>query len=375
MHLLIAAQVGFCFVVHLTAGLLVATFERLANQPTGFSAEHILNLEAVTLRPEASSVWTQIADDLRAQPGVERVSIAEWPLLMGGSWNGFIAVDGRGPSEVACQFLNVSPGWVDTMKIRWIEGRDLRADESSVQVAVVNQAFVRQYLGSGSPVGKSFERTEAGGGRVRYRIAGVVANARYRNLREPFSPVAYFPFGGAFERATFVVRTMRGDGAALLRREVARVRPEFRVSDVRTQKDLNQSHAVRERLLAMLALFFAAVAMLLAGVGLYGVLGYAVLQRRREIGIRVAIGARPVAIARLVMAEVFGMVLAGAAAGLAAGLASARFIEPLLYQVKATDVTMLSWPTTVVCLATLLAAAPAVVRALRIDPAAMLRPE
>ena len=125
----------------------------------------------------------------------------------------------------------------------------------------------------------------------------------------------------------------------------------------------------------MLALFFAVVALLLAGVGLYGVLDYSVLQRRREIGIRMAIGAQARDIARRVTADVFSMVLAGALAGLALGMASVRYIETLLYQVKATDLTMLAVPSLTILAGALLAALPAVFRAVRIDPVTMLRAE
>ena len=123
----------------------------------------------------------------------------------------------------------------------------------------------------------------------------------------------------------------------------------------------------------MLALFFAAVALLLAGIGLYGVLDYSVLQRRREIGIRMAIGAQAADIARRVARDVFAMVLAGAAAGLALGMVSVRYIESLLYQVKAADAAMLALPSLTILAAALLAALPAVIRAVRIDPAATLR--
>lgn len=126
-------------------------------------------------------------------------------------------------------------------------------------------------------------------------------------------------------------------------------------------------------MLAMLAFFFSAVALLLAGIGLYGVLDYGVLQRQREIGIRVAIGAQAADIARRVTAQVFVMVAAGAAAGLALGMLSVRYIEALLYQVKATDAPILAAPALAIIAAALLAAAPAVARAVRIDPVAMLR--
>src|SRR5206468_8124854 len=161
--------------------------------------------------------------------------------------------------------------------------------------------------------------------------------------------------------------------ASVLRQEVSHARPEFYVTNIRTQKGSNQTHTVRERLLALLALFFAAVSLLLAGVGLYGVLDYSVLQRRREIGIRMALGAQARDIARRVTVGVFSMVLAGALAGLALGMASVRYIEMLLYEVKATDLGVLAVPALTILAVALLAALPAVIHAVRIDPVRMLR--
>ncbi len=216
---------------------------------------------------------------------------------------------------------------------------------------------------------------------------GFVRDARSRdNLRLPIRPTAYVPFHamdatGAFQpmgRGTFVVRTSSANPLALasiLRQEVPRARPEFRVSNIRTQMEINQAHTVRERLLAMLALFFAGVALLLAGVGLYGVLDYSVLQRRREIGIRMAIGAQAGDIARRVTADVFSMVLVGAVAGLALGMASVRYIEALVYGVKPTGLSALVIPVATILAAATLAAVPGVVRAVRVDPAATLRAE
>src|SRR5258706_8839288 len=177
-------------------------------------------------------------------------------------------------------------------------------------------------------------------------------------------------------RGTFVIRTASPNPLALastLRQEVPRAAPGFRVSNLRTQTELNQSTTVRERLLALLARFFGVVALLLAGVGLYGVLDYSVLQQRREIGIRIAIGARAADIARRVTAEVFAMVAIGAAAGLALGLGSARHNAALLYEVKPTDPSMLALPAITILAATLLASLPPVFRAVRVDPVAMLR--
>jgi ABC-type antimicrobial peptide transport system permease subunit len=161
----------------------------------------------------------------------------------------------------------------------------------------------------------------------------------------------------------------------LLRQEVPRARPEFRVNRIRAQVEINLAHAVRERLLATLALFFAIVALLLAGVGLYGVLHYSVLQRRREIGIRMAVGAQAASVVRLVSREVFTMVFLGAVAGLALGMVSVRYTEALFFQVKATDLTMLAFPSLAILGVALLAALRPVLHAVRIDPASMLRAE
>jgi predicted permease len=377
MHGLIAVQVAFCFLVLFVAGLFVTTFDRLSNQPTGFSAERLLTLDTVAQRAQPAAAWDQVAEHLRGTPGVEAVALAGWSLLSGNGMNGFVSVDGAQPNEVLPYFLSVSPGWVDTMKIPFIDGRDFRASDTSPNVAVVNTAFAKQYFNGENPVGKSFEKVEQGGVRIRFQIVGFVRDARYRNMREPITPTAYL-LAQARSRATFLVRTASPNPLALapvLRREVPRARAEFRVSNIRTQMELNQSHTVRERLLAMLGLFFAAVALLLAGVGLYGVLDYSVLQRRHEIGIRMAIGAQPVGIARLVTLDVLSMVVVGAVVGLGIGMASVRYIETLFYQVKATDVGVLALPALAILAAELLAALPAVIHAVRIDPVQMLRSE
>jgi ABC-type antimicrobial peptide transport system permease subunit len=160
-----------------------------------------------------------------------------------------------------------------------------------------------------------------------------------------------------------------------MRREVPRVRSEFRVSNINTQQELIYAGTIRERLLAMLAFFFAAVALLLAGIGLYGVLNYSVLQRRREIGIRLAIGAPAAGIARLVTFEIFMMVVAGAIFGVAIGMGCARYIETLFFDVKATDASMLALPALSLFAAAILASLPAVLHAVRIDPVNTLRSE
>jgi predicted permease len=387
IHALIAVQVAFCFLVLFVAGLFVGTFDRLTSQPTGFSAERILNLETVTPRSQPSASWDQVAEQLRTVRGVEKVAVIGWPLMSGESAVGNISINGAPPTDVFSDFVSISPGWTDTMRIPFLGGRDFRATDTYPTVAIVNQAFAKQYFDGENAIGKSFDRVEPAGGRLRLEIIGFVRDVRSRdNMRLPIRPTVYIPFRsidakGVLQpigRGTFVVRTASSNPLALasiLRREVALARPGFRVSNIRTQKEINQSHTLRERLLAMLAMFFAVVALLLAGVGLYGVLDYSVLQRRREIGIRLAIGAQPAGIARLVTLDVFGMVFAGTLAGLALGMGTVRFIESLLYQVKPTDLGVLALPSLTILAAALVAALPAVIHAVRIDPVKMLKAE
>jgi putative ABC transport system permease protein len=264
------------------------------------------------------------------------------------------------------------------MKIPLLQGRDFRADDTQPGSALVNEAFVRQYLVTGSPVGKLFDVVLNEGRRIHYQVVGVVGNARYRDMREPMRPTAYFPFKGNYSRATFVIRTISADPLAMastLRAAVPRARADFRVSNVQTQTALIEQHTARERLLSILALFFGVVALSLAGVGLYGVLDYSVLQRQREIGIRMAIGAKSAAIARGLVFHLLALVLAGSLMGILLGLISVRFIETMLFGVKATDFGVLALPTATILAVALLAAVPAIVRAVRIDPATMLRLE
>lgn len=378
MHVLIAAQVAFCVFVLFVAGLFLATSVRLSQQQTGFSAERLLTVETVTPQPQTASLWEQVADHLRTVKGVEAVALCEWPLMTGSSWNGFISVNGAAPSQVPSYFLTVSPKWREILKIPMLRGRDFIDSDTPRGSALVNETFAKQYFGGEPPVGKSFEVVANEGRRIRYQVVGLVADARYRDMREPMQPTAYFPFKATYNRATFIVRTAGGNSLPLgsaLRLEVPRARAGFRVSNILTQTALVEQHLVRERLLATLALFFGAVALGLAGVGLYGVLDYSVLQRRREIGIRIAIGARAGGIARLVTTELLAAVAVGLVFGIILGMASSRFIETLLYEVKSSDFGMLVLPAVTIFAVALLAALPAVVRAVRIDPATILRAE
>ena len=383
---LVATQVAFCFVIYFAAGLFVKTFERLANQPAGYSSENLVILTTSARESQPPQVWDETSAQLRNVSGVESVAMAGWPLLDGNGWNGFIWVNGQ-PTEVLAYFLSVSPGFLGTMRIPFIQGRDFRPEEGFPGKAIVNEAFVQQCFGGRNPLGQWFEK-ETGDGvtRWRFEVVGVVGNAHYRNLREPMTPTAYVPFfrsNPAGQRepkdsGSFIVRVKADSPAALtgiLRSEVSHARPELRVTNIRTQVEINEGHTVRERLLAVLAAFFAAVGLLLAAVGVYGVLHYSVVQRQKEIAVRLALGARAFDIAKHVTREMSVMTTIGIAAGLAVGFATVRFIASLLYEVKSTDPGVTFIPILVVGGTAFAAALPAVIRAARIDPASMLRVE
>jgi predicted permease len=379
----IALQVTFCFLVLFLASLLVASFQRLQNRPLGFSTDRLLLLETVAGKGQLPVVWNQTAEALRAVPGVKSVAISGWPLLGRIRINSDISINGAPPSPTPAFFLNISPGWLSTMKIPLVSGRDFRPQDTSPGAAIVNETFAETYFSGQDPIGRTFER---GANQPLYKIVGVTPNAPYNDLREPDRAVFYVPFAGIDAKsaptvegfATFTIHTDAQNPLALansLRQIIAQRHNGLRVSNVTTQLDLVRDQTIRERLLAMLAAFFAAVALLLAGIGLYAVLNYSVVQRRREIGIRMAIGSTRAGIVRLVTSDVFLMVALGGCAGVALGFGAARYVESLFYQVKATDADMLALPVCALLVTALIATLPAVLRALRTNPTEILRAE
>jgi ABC-type antimicrobial peptide transport system permease subunit len=282
--------------------------------------------------------------------------------------------------------MNVSPGWLDAMKIPFVAGRDFRPTDKSPGVAIVNQAFARQYFNGANPIGRWFAGTQAYLQGQRFQIVGLVRDARYRSLRQDVLPVAYTPFYRLDEKGavqnlvdgTFTIRTLKANPMALastLRKEVTASRPGFRVTNLRSEREIIEAQTVRERLLAMLGTFFAAIALLLAAVGLYGVLHYSVFQRRREIGIRLALGEPATELAARITTGVLAMVVIGAFAGLVLGAALARYIETLLYGVTPTELSVRAFSLLALLGIAGLAALPAVIRALGINPAGLLRAE
>jgi putative ABC transport system permease protein len=384
----IALQVAFCCLVLFLSSLFVASFQRLENRPLGFSTDRLLLLETAAGKGQLPVDWNQTTEALRATPGVDSVAIAGWPLLGRIRINSVISINGAPPSPTPAWFLNVSPGWLSTMKIPLVSGRDFRPEDTSPGAAIVNETFVKTFFPGSidrtfDPIGRTFQR---GANEPLNKIVGITPDVPYSDLREPNRPIFYVPFDEIDDKsapkpvdfATFIIHTDSQNPLALaesLRQLIAQRHNGLRVSNVTTEPDLVRDQTIRERLIATIAAFFAAVALLLAGIGLYAVLNYSVLQRRREIGIRMAIGSTRVGIVRIVTLDVFLMIALGAVAGVALGFGAAHYVESLFYQVKATDADMIALPACAILLTALVATLPAVLRALRTDPTEILRAE
>jgi ABC-type antimicrobial peptide transport system permease subunit len=261
------------------------------------------------------------------------------------------------------------------MGTRLLDGREFQPRDSDAEnpiPVIVNDTFARKYLSGERAVGRRLTTTR-GGQTLTYEIVGVAADARDGSVRGEMSPYLFSPLGDAGGtvqiRSSVDARTL----AVHLRAELPRVHSSLRLVDVTLQSSLVGSTLLRERLLAVLSGFFAALGLALAAVGLYGVSSQAVVRRTREIGIRLTLGAQPAAVVRSVLGRVALAVAAGIIAGLAGGLYFARFVQALLFEVE--PISPLSIGLPVLCLVgvALVAAWSPARRATRVDPAEALR--
>jgi len=382
MRPLIAFQVAFGVIVLLVGGLLVQSFARLSTVPPGFTASNVLLLSLETVErvdlERRRAALLGVLDHLGRIPSVVAVSSAEYNLI-GRAWTHNVRVPGTAHDTFETTMTPVTHGFFETMMIPLVAGRTYSrhdVDRNAPATIIVNESFARRYYGSETAVGQVFEETFFDdGAAVQHEIIGVVADTKY-DLRQPAAPMLYLPM--PFRSAgTLHVRVSENPTtiAPQLIEEVKTAGPLFRVTSARRQSAVIEGTMLRERLLALLSAFFATVGLVLAAVGLYGVLSYSVVQRTAEIGLRMALGARQASVIATVLTDTAKAVAAGAAGGLAAGLFFARFVENLLFEVKPLDTWSLGLPLGALLLVAVAAATVPAKRAAQIDPVIALRYE
>ena len=379
---LVAAQVAFSFVVLFVAGLCLTSFVKLLRTDLGFDPRNLalVRVTAAALPQDgrtALAMWEHLLEGLEQIPGIESASLSPWGLFEGSGRNKSVRVPGRPMDAYTPWYLSVSPGFLETMRIPLLGGRDFEwrdAQPESPSAVVVNESFARRYFPGESPLGKRFFRIDGGATLVPQDIIGVAGDAKYTSIREAAPPTVYDSYRPQ-NTAVIQVRTQL-DGIALaatLREGLPRAHPALRLADVTAQSTLVENHIVRDRALALLSAFFALVAMLLVVVGLYGVLSYSVLQRTREIGIRLALGAQPIRVLGSLLSGVGGMTTIGLVVGGAGAAMVGRFVKALLFDVSPSDPWNTAAPLTCLVMTCALAALVPAVRAMRIDPTIALR--
>jgi putative ABC transport system permease protein len=375
---LVAVQVSFSLAILFVAGLLLLSFGRLANTDVGFATDGVLLVRLESrdrLDPDIARLTArQLLERVRSVSGVASVSLSAWPLFSQGGSISLVRVPGHESDTFSPPHMPVSPGFFDTMRIRRVEGRDFIPSDSEPlepTAVIVNEAFARRYFGAASPIGRAYDRTGQPPP-VRQEIVGVVTDVRLSDLRSVPPPTVYVPHRGL---GTMQVRAA-GDALALtavIDREVRATHPSLRVTEFGLQSTRVANTLLRERLLALLSGFFAAVGLLMAAVGLYGVLSYSVVRRTREIGIRMALGARSGALVIAIVRDAALMTGIGIIVGLAGGLYLSWFVKGLLHDVHPTDAFSIVMPIGCLLLTAFFAAVPAARRASQLDPVEALR--
>ena len=399
---IVAGQVALSLVLLIGGGLLLRTFVTLLTLDAGFDRRNVLVVAArapwfaadtIKVPPDQREViYEDIVGRLRAIPGV--VAVARGFTTPIGDDNWFTSVSTgpandtrdeaataslQGRSSASTAFFNfVTPGYFATLRIPVLAGRDIDARDTkqSAPVAVVNESFARKFLPGVAPLGRTFRR---GSDPAPVEIVGVVKDSKYESLRdEPpptvFLPAAQAPRGGEAEH--FILRTSIPPSLVVpvVRRALADVNRDIPLA-LRTLDEQISDHLARERALATLAGFFGAVALLLAMIGLYGVLSYLVAHRQAEFGIRIALGAVPVSILRLVMKDVVFVLVAGLTVGLVVAMMTVNVLETTLFGLEPRD--MLTTITSIALLSAmaLMAGYVPARRATRVNPAVALRAE
>ena len=388
--MLVVVDLALAMVLLAGAGLMLRTVGAVASADPGFRAERILSAQfslvgqAYAEDGAVRAFQDRLLEKLRAMPGVESAALAD-QIPFGGNYDcrGFHA-QGRikpNPEEDPCiERYGVTPGYRRLMNIPLLAGRDLLdSDTAAAQpVILVSQAAAREVFGADNPIGAQVRIGGADRGPWR-TVVGVVGDVHHADVTVPVTPAMYVPeeqFTDSFLVA--LVKSGTTDASSLAAPLAAAIReidPKVPVTSVAALPDLVVDAASSQLFVARLLGAFAAIAVMLAAIGLYGVVSYGVAQRTREVGVRVALGARPRDVLRLVLSSGAALVAAGVAAGVAAAIASTQFLGSLVFGVSPTDPATFAGSAVVLTLVGLLAHWVPVRRALRIDPATALRAE
>jgi putative ABC transport system permease protein len=390
---LVVVQIALSLVLVVGAGLFMRTFASLASMNLGFDRDPILLVELDVQRSRVpqerrADLYARLGEAAARVPGVERAATSFLTPVSGQGWNNAFEVPDQPQLSLRQRlaFLNaVTPGWHSVYGTRLVAGREFTAGDraGAPLVAIVNQAYTKKFVRPGSAIGQIVQQSEGPGGSARppaIEIVGVVEDAAYRNLRDPMPPTVYLPIAqlpadNMFPNAAVSVRTATGSPALLVRplsQALSAVDPDVSLS-FRPLKDQVDARLVRERVLALLGGFFGALALLLAGIGLYGVTSYAVTLRRGEIGVRMALGADASRVLRLVLGRAARLVVFGVVIGTGLSLWLAKFVSALLFGLEARDVATLAAAVAMMAVVGTLAAFLPAWRAARIDPIEVLR--
>jgi predicted permease len=379
---LVVVQVALSFVLLAGAGLLLQSLREMNRASPGFSTQNVLNASIDLMAAGYDTPRSKIfQDDLIARigalPGVESAVFARVaPFSHRGYSSGAIVVDGYRPApdeQPTVEYNEVGPDYFATLGIPLVSGRTLRRtdDETAPLVAVVNQTMAAQYWPAQDPIGK---RLQVGGHSM--QVTGVVRDSRYRTFFEPAKSFFYVPLRQAFSSQVMLhIRTRQQPGkiATELVREVHALDANLAPSAVITMQEQVESSTASQRITATLLGVFAALALLLAAVGLYGVMSYAVSQSAGELGLRMALGAAPADLLRLVLSKGLALSAVGIVLGAAAALAMARLGADLLYQVSPHDLRSFAAAGAIMLLVSLAASGVPAWRAMRTDPAHAMR--
>jgi predicted permease len=385
---LATAQIALSMALLISAGLFVKSLFNVSRVNLGLDVDNVITfgispeLNGYTAQ-RSRALFERVEDELAAAPGVTGVSGGMVPLLSGSNWGSSVAVEGfkAGPdTDTNARFNELAPGYFRTLGIPLVSGREFtRADAlGAPKVAIVNEEFAKKFNLGRSAVGRRMS-TRSIGGTLDIEIVGLARNAKYSQVKDKVPPQFFLPYRQDDDLGflTFYVRTALPPEQALgaIRKTIARLDPNLPVEDLRTMPQQVRENVFLDRLITVLSAAFAALATLLAAIGLYGVLAYTVAQRTREFGLRMALGAAPGRIRRMVLRNVAWMTVVGGTIGLGAGIALGWSAGSMLFELQGWDPGVLA--ITVVGLSGVALGAglfPAL-RASSIDPMRALRYE